>query len=600
MQNGSIDNKRGGLMKIKRCNLIALLLAALLPLHGNNALAFEQIKFEDGTVLDVSLQVNYQYLKRTNGQDPSFTKLSVTSLSIPALVDSLKTRYIPWQNMDDGDNSVKKHGTISNRVSALVEINLTRDDYRAFLRANSFHDAVYYGSSDNHSQGTFNGIGPSNQYSPEAKSLLGQRSRVLDAYVQGRWRLGDNGENPLLVKVGRQVVNWGEGLLFMGMGGSMNPMDMVKGLTPGVPIQELFLPSEQVYTTLSVNEKLTLMAYKKWKFRATEVAPVGTYFSPSDTTGPGGDFLSAINLGPLGHYGSLGGPDIGNTAKGQWGIGAKYQLAEETGIGLYHLRYTDMNPLPEFTFGGNYVNIGPASPYSNLITAGLAWSNLLPSSFSTHYMNGVKLTGASFTTRLGEMNVAGEIAYRDGAPLMMSDQHYALARGKVTNAQISVIKIWGHEFLYDLLKSDTFRLAGEVATSHVNSFETPAISGVIATPALLGLPRIPPTLMNDRNSGAYALNLELAYNAIFPGWDMTVPVMWMHELHGNPAMAGWNSGLGGKNDRHLSLGVKFTYMQNLELGLQLAYYLGDLHVEAPSFRPWADRDFIAFTAAYHF
>jgi hypothetical protein len=585
-----------------RCNLIASLPTALLFLYCNTALAFEQIRFSDGTVLDISLQVNYQNLKRMNGVDPTYTDMRINTLKISSIVNTLKTEIIPWKNMNDGDNSIKKHGTISNRVSALTEINLAKDDYRAFLRANTFHDAVFYGNSGNDSQGTFNGIGPSSQYTPEAKSLLGQRTRLLDAYVQGRWKLGENGTDPLLVRVGRQVVNWGEGLLFMGIGGSMNPMDMVKGLTPGVPIQELFLPTEQVYATFGATENLTLMAYKKWKFRETEVAPVGTFFSPSDTVGPGAAFLSAANLGPLGNYGAARAADIGRTASGQWGLGGKYQLTEATGIGLYHLRYTDMNPLPEFSFGGNYwiLNKGPVSPATDPIAGVLAWTNLLPSSFATHYMNEVKLTGASFTTRVGDMNVAGEVAYRDGAPLLMADQHYALARGKVTNAQLSAIKIWGHEFLFDLLKADQITLAAEVATSHVNSFATPAISGSLDYPAILGLPKGTPALMYDRNAGAYALNLELAYNAIFPGWDMKVPMMWMQELHGNPALQGWNSGLGGKQDRHLSLGVKFTYMQNLELGAQLAYYLGSLNVEASTFRPWADRDFIAFTAAYHF
>ncbi len=607
-------------MKRNKSNLISIMLLASTPFYSNTALAFEPIKFEDGTQLDVSLHVSYQYLKRLNGVDPAYNNISVSNLAT-------LMQKTAWYNSDDGDNAVRKHGTISNRVSALAEVNLTKEDYRAFLRANTYRDDVYYHSNSNDSQGTFNGIGPSNQYSEDAKRLLGQHSRLLDAYVQGRWLLGENKEKVLTVKVGRQVVNWGEGLLFMGLGGSMNPMDMVKGLTPGVPLQELFLPTEQIYTKLEVNEKLTLMAYKKWRFRETEIAPSGTYFSPNDMLGPGARYMSALSavspvltsfgLGGIsnliGDYGALRTEDVGRTAKGQWGIGLKYQLTESTGTGFYHIRYTDMNSLPEFGFGGRYWQPGKGPSSSSDMLAGiLNWTNLMPSSYHLRYMNDIKATGASFTTKLGDYNVAGEFAYRDGAPVLMADQHYNVARAKVTNAQVSFLRLWGNEFLFGLLKADTARLAAEFAVSRVNSYTIPPASGMPGTyPALVQMFLPPgastaPELMYDKTTGAYALNGEIAYNAIYPGWDLTIPLMWMHQLRGNPALQGWNSGLGGKNDRHLSLGVKFTYMQNLELGMQVAYYYGNQDLGTVPFihsttsQLWADRDFLALTAAYHF
>ena len=57
-----------------------------------------------------------------------------------------------------------QYADASNRVSALAEFSLTKDDYRAFLRANSFRDASLFKTNDNTDpKGTFNGIGPSNE-----------------------------------------------------------------------------------------------------------------------------------------------------------------------------------------------------------------------------------------------------------------------------------------------------------------------------------------------------------------------------------------------------------------------------------------------------
>jgi len=304
------------------------LLPVLLTMYGGSALAFEQIKFDDGSVLDISAQVSYVNARRLSGVDSSLLKQPLAinvagakdlngavNMLAHQLVDQLANNQTRG-NSDDGDRSIGRHGTISNKVSAVFDVSLTKDDYRAFTRISTFKDTIYDHSNDNNtpayvspalglggvsqvaanSAATFNGIGPSNQYSQEAKDLNGQRTRVLDAYIQGQWKLSDGSSgtsNPLTIKIGRQVVAWGEGLIFQGMGGSMNPNDAVKAQTPGTPLKEIFLPSEQIYGSLGVTENLTAMAYYKWKFRDNELPPAGTYFSPADIVGPGANFLAA-------------------------------------------------------------------------------------------------------------------------------------------------------------------------------------------------------------------------------------------------------------------------------------------------------------------
>jgi hypothetical protein len=546
-------------------------LGALWLVTGGAAQAFAPVEFSNGAVLDVSAQLSYVNMKRLRAPDAH-----LMDMGSPIAI-----------NMDDGDRSVGRHGSISHRIGALVDLNLSRDNYRMFVRSSSFYDAAIDRNSANGTQATFNSALPSNQFGAEVRSLIGGRTRLLDAYAQGRWELGEApgqaAQYPLTVRVGRQVVAWGEGLYFMGIGGAMNPQDAYKAQIPGTPVKELFLPSEQISATLGVGERWMLMAYSKWAFRETEVMPVGSYFSPTDMLGAGSSFMRLAAGNPM--AGAWREPDAGRKSGGQWGLGAKYQLTDASDVGVYHLRYHDMAGLPEFRYGSDFWLLG-VGPLSLPALAGVA-----PSAFRTRYMNDIRLTGASFSTRLGETNVAGELVRREGAPVMLADSRYQLARARVTNAQVSLIHLWGSDFLRGMLGVDTAQLSGEVAASRAHGFDTPWASAV---------PMAPATLKFDRNSLAYTLGLALKYTAVRPGWDLAVPLDWSHQLHGNPGLQGWNSGLQGENDRRVALGVTLTYQQNLSLGLRLVHFLGKADVRDHGLRTLVDRDFIALTASCYF
>ena len=662
-------------MKRSSMGWMPKLLPVLLAVaYGGAAQAFDPIKLDDGTTIDVSLSVSYQNLKRISEPSrvsdyraqpsrtpgvvmPGFAKFTSQpnifqpnrgSMWGPAV--DVFTQLESALNMDDASNVVNKHGTISNRVSGLLDVNITKNNYRAFFRVNSFRDAKLFEDNDNYSQGTFNGIGPSNRYSDTARDLIGQRTRLLDAYVQGRWLLGNEGQHPLFVRVGRQVVNWGEGLFFQGIGSSMNPMDQVKGMTPGVPAQEAFLPSEQIFASLGINEDLSVMAYYKWKFRETELAPSGTYFSAADFLGPGGQFQYAlpwrglldamVGANPLlskipqleawvnnpanaGSYGAWRRPDVGRKNGGQWGVAAKYQMTDTLDVGLYYLKYTETVGLPQMYFGDPYMKLGQGlvnwrGPNANASAALLEYAinGLTPfnSSYAQRYMNDINLLGTSFSTVFGDWQVAGEFAYRDGAPIMMNDLHYNLAKGKVSSLNLSFLRAWsGNDFFWGMTGVTSAVLGGELAVQHLNGFETPATSinpwmlkgsGDI-NPLALGYigrdyPLGPATARFDKNAAAYVARLQLDYNP-WPEWDLSIPVFYWRQLLGNGAMqGGWNSGLGGKGSARASIDANFTYRQNLTLGVSATWWLGDYDLRFHTMNNFADRDLVAFNASYHF
>ena len=99
---------------------------------------------------------------------------------------------------------------------------------------------------------------------------------------------------------------------------------------------------------------------------------------------------------------------------------------------------------------------------------------------------------------------------------------------------------------------------------------------------------------------ATVLRLELVYTP-FPEWELSIPMFYWREFVGNGAMqGGWSSGLLGKGNSKATIETKFTYKQNLELSASLNYFLGDYDLRFSDFNPYADRDFVAFNATYHF
>src|SRR6185436_8825601 len=83
---------------------------------------------------------------------------------------------------------------------------------------------------------------------------------------------------------------WGESLFFPGIVSAQGPFDATKANVPGVEVKEILLPTNQVSMQLSLTSDLTLLAYKQFEFKPTEIFPEGDFFSPADLVGPGSTF----------------------------------------------------------------------------------------------------------------------------------------------------------------------------------------------------------------------------------------------------------------------------------------------------------------------
>jgi hypothetical protein len=503
-------------------------------------------KIGDDINADYTLTVNYGLQVRAKSPDAALINGPLNAQGVPTTA-----------NMDDGDRNFKKGSLTSNRLSALGELDIKRGDYGFFTRVTGFFDDVYRHSNDNDSPFTVNKDGANNEFTPEARKQMGARARFLDAYAYANFNLGE--QQRLSLRLGNQVVQWGEGLFFPNIAGAQSPADGTKVSLPGIEVKDILLPVRQLAAQWKLNPTLTLLGYYQFQYKATELTPPGSFMSYTDVLGPGAQFIIAapgFNI-PIG-------PDIKPGNHGQWGLGARARIGQDTEGGLYYLRYHDKTP----SVVTNY-------DFSSGVP--------IPTSYNTKYLDDIKLTGASIATRLGDASVAGEISYKQDVPVLVDSVAGPVStRANATQAQANFLYIASPNAL---VKGNT-TFVGELAYLHVDNVRPADVFGISTN-----------SLTNTANASALQLSVTPSYPNVFPSWDLDVPINYAQVLSGRPAVAGAFGGLVGKGDKRLSIGANFKYLGNLEVDFSYAAFLGGADVVN---RPLADRDYFAVNVKYSF
>ncbi|MCO5397333.1 DUF1302 domain-containing protein [Ralstonia soli] len=504
-----------------RTALAAACAAVMMPAWAGNT-----IDLGADTTLDYQATVGYGLGMRT--RSPSGTLLSPDNI-----------------NGDDGDRNFKKGSLIQNQVNFLGEGDLKHGDMGFFLRFSAFYDQAYHRPNDNNAPDTVNKDGAYNAFTSDAQHFLGgPRAKLLSAYAYNTFKFADTELN---VKLGSQVVQWGESLYFANIAAAQAPVDAVKGYVAGAEVKDILLPTPQLSMQWNLTPSISLLGYKQFQFRENQLVPPGGYFSYSDVTGPGSQFITGDG------FQIPRGPDIKPSSRNQWGVGGRWRAEQGTEFGLYHLHYNDTNPNVVFS-------VFPTLQYQQT------------------YFDNIKLTGASFSTDLFGVNVAGEASYRQGAAVLVNTADGPLpTRGNVWQTNLSAIYTIGPT---PLAASQT--LVGEV--SYVRVASVKPLEGSTE-------------LTNTRGALAAEVGWTLSYKNVFDGWDLDVPLTYAHQFSGNTSLAGALGALTGVGDTQVSAGLTFTYHSNLKLGIVYAKFLGTPNAVT---RPLADRDYVLATATYSF
>jgi hypothetical protein len=252
-------------------------------------------------------------------------------------------------NIDDGNlNYDTGSYSRAGKVVSEVLVNV-KDSFGVFVRGSALYDDVVM---SNEAERT--------RISDTAKDLVGSYVRLLDAYAYGRFDLGSM---PAELRVGSQVVSWGESTFIQGGINAFNHFDVSALRVPGSELREAFLPQEMVFTSLGLTQNISVEGVYLLDWDDTEPEPVGSYFSTNDFVPDGGNqvFLGFGGFSDQGvDFRPLGGPFITNFQavnrgptvepddNSQFGLALRMYAPEfmnGTEFGLYYLQYASRVPL---------------------------------------------------------------------------------------------------------------------------------------------------------------------------------------------------------------------------------------------------------------
>lgn len=553
------------------------------PVH-----AFDTIEFANGATLETRLNFTYTVSNRINEQNRLLASAS---------------------GSNDGDNNFDQGAFTSNRLAALFDGKLSWNNFGLVLSASTFYDDVYHNKNDNdpgsglpNARYNPNGVNkepPFNEFTGRAERYHGGYSRLLDTYAYGRWDLG--GSN-LSLRVGRQVVSWGEALFFPSMSLAQGPADGTKTGIPGTETKDQLLPEDQVSASFEVNPHWSLLAHWQFGFQETLAPAPGSYLSTSDGVGPGGKCLGPwVSLPAVpglfsGYTGcSFGkrGDDIVPDETGQWGVGTRVRLTDATEVGLYYLNYNDRTPVPEinaFTPGVR------TPPFFNI-----PGNQIGNGSYRVRYFDDVDLIGATFSTSLGLVTVAGELTYKDGAPVLVNTVVNPATqatipnptRGEITQFNLNAFANFGRT----RIAPQTILIA-EVSVIDIGDLDARKAPGVEDLPPAQQafFPASNDPSFDTNTAVAFSATGSLGYPNLFEGWDLNLAASWLHQIEGRTLIGG----VGGEGDMRYSLGLTLTRLSNLSLGVTYLGFLGDANLDLREFRPLTDRDQFSFIAKYSF
>ncbi|MEI6858199.1 MAG: DUF1302 domain-containing protein [Shewanella sp.] len=369
-------------------------------------------------------------------------------------------------NGDLSNQLYSKGDTTAVVFKGLHELSLKYKNYGVFVRGMYFYDQKAnngsYGYSDPLTGEEYDPCADSQSSKVQCKDI-----RLLDAFVYGDFDFNE-GANPLTIRVGQQVVSWGESTLIPHGIGVINAVDLNILNAPGSELKEAYRPQGMVWASFGVTDELSVEAFYQYDWEPIWVPTPGSYFSTNDFAGYGGYSQNAqlgfqanpdMNLDfVLSEYNNLVAmigsqqftpEQLGQLAlayptkttlvedqssasdSGQYGIKLGYYAPElgETEFGLYYMNYHSRRPLisgttANFTaeaIGRDLAVLGGIAAQGGSVDRETLLGLETFSKAQIMYPEDIQLYGFSFNTLIGDTSVAGEIAHRQDEPLQIDD-----------------------------------------------------------------------------------------------------------------------------------------------------------------------------------
>lgn len=439
------------------------------------------------------------------------------------------------------------------------------------------------------STGYLSGLGSASSFPNDARDDLQQMVRLLDFWVSKGFSIG---EQRARIRIGNQVVNWGESLFVPGGINQTNSMDLMRLSQPGTQLKEAVLPAPMINFATGMGHGFNLEAYVQQGWNRNYFPPVGSYWSTAS----------------IGKGAETYGLPTTRTPKesGQAGVALRYQPeGTSLNLGFYALNYHDKSPV-------------------------VTTSTTSTSGFQYSYLEDRKLFGASANFPLGNWAIGTELSYRPRDAVTLNASAPGLAVTSLTPTfgitsclangncyveekkyQLHVTGLLSltpsdHGPVLDLLRASTGTLLAEAVMVRYPNLKSqyqgvPVAAGgwgwgysTTAETDATGFGT--PDSVGTKTSWGYGFDFSLVYDGtVLPGWQVIPGVYFFHAVQGRTpnAMATFMEGAKAAN-------LYLNFVQNpatWQIGLNYAKFWGGSNLFD---QPLKDRNFFGVTVSRNF
>ncbi len=336
-------------------------------------------------------------------------------------------------NENGGNLNFSKGDAFSQVIKGSHDLEVNYQNYGAFVRGKYWYDAALKDNSaldDSHND--------------DLAKFSG--AQILDAFVYGEFDVLDM---PLDLRLGKQVVTWGESNFIFGGANQINPIDMAAFNRPGAKIKEGLIPVNMAFASLGLNDDLSAEVFYQLEYKEFVLDGCGTYFSTNDYAGAGCD---SVDLGDGAFIERAKESERRPNKDGQFGLALRFFSEDlDTEFGFYAMNVHSRLPIISTTKAvfdesavvtavDAMVPAGDSHDEDTIGTIGFMGTSLgdytstygeanlvnplVSSKFYIDYPVDQKIAAFTFSTTLAGMAVSGELSHQFDMPLQLNATTY--------------------------------------------------------------------------------------------------------------------------------------------------------------------------------
>lgn len=556
-------------------------------------------------------------------------------------------------NEEDGNANFSSGTAFSQVFKGSHDLELSYKNFGGFIRGKYWYDSALENNNVNHGHTPTATIG--NASSPDSVNHAGESrlddssfndfskfsgAEILDAFVYGEF---DVMGMPLDVRLGKQVVSWGESNFIMGGINAINPVDINGFTRPGAEIKEILLPVNMLYSNIGLTENLSFETFYQLEYQESVLPGCGTYFSRADYISDGCEVITFEKPGISANMqrSEQAKPD----ADDQFGMAFRYVAEEldDTEFGIYFMNIHSRTPTgngrkSDLVFAeqaqigaGQYfqsqgINPATATPGQLQAAQGAGFlygmDQVLPgTSYFVDYPEDLQIMGLSFATNIGSLAVSGELSYHKDMPIQINaaqvvgltltgstqasaelgmassiydDYGSTVAPGgdvqgysefDVSQLQFTLVKL-----IDRALGSDRITVLGEAGFTYVHDLAEGDNQIKYQRASFFDQPG------NDggfvtRSSWGYRALIQAEYSDVFAGVNLLPNIAWSHDVEG---FAPAGASAFGEGQQSIDISLDANYLAAYKASISYTQYMGG------DYNVMKDRDFASISVGMQF